>query len=66
MNPDFSVFNMCQLVEDFIHLQEEASSWRLIKFNKNCWQAGKSSNQFATLLSFIEKQTFFDMKVEKV
>ena len=37
-----------------------------VKFNKNCWQTGTSGNQFATLLSFIEKQTFFDMKVDKI
>lgn len=37
-----------------------------VKFNKNCWQTGASGHQFATLLSFIEKQTFFDMKVERV
>lgn len=37
-----------------------------IKFNKNCWQTGASGSQFATLLRFIEKQTFFDMKIEKV
>lgn len=37
-----------------------------IRFNKNCWQTGMSGNQFATLLYFIEKQTFFDMKVEKI
>ena len=36
-----------------------------VLFNKNCWQTGSSGNQFNTLLTFIQKQSFFKMTVEK-